>query len=131
MNLTRIQYFVEVAKRENILKDISDQPFVSISREESPGGYAQLLSQCAACGFRPNIVRETSTLESLLLCVETGIGVALIDPNTRLENDGMVRIVTIPDSDRNDLVAVWKAGRRNHMVEHLVTELSLSEGVPE
>ena len=41
----------------------------------------------------------TSSLESLLLCVEAGIGVALLDRNTRLEKSENVRIITIPNSD--------------------------------
>lgn len=114
-----------LAGKENLtLGDLKNEPFVAISKEESPGGYDQLLIQCASFGFYPNIVREASTLESLLLCVETGIGVALIDRNTRLENDESVRIVTIPESARSDVVAVWQADNFNPMVRHLVDELA-------
>lgn len=111
-------------KEELTLADLKNEPFVAISKEESPGGYDQLLIQCASAGFYPNIVREASTLESLLLCVETGIGVALIDRNTRLENDESVRIVTIPGSKRSDVVAVWQADNYNPMIRHLINELT-------
>ena len=110
-------------KTDLSLGDLKDEAFVAISKEESPGGYEQLLAQCAKFGFVPNIVREASTLESLLLCVETGIGVALIDRNTRLENDESVRIITIPDSERSDVVAVWQKDDFNPMVGRLVEEL--------
>lgn len=109
------------------LGDLKDEAFVAISREESPSGYDQLLEQCASFGFVPKIVREASTLESLLLCVETGLGVALIDRNTRLENDESVRIVAVPDSKRSDVVAVWQSGNFNSMVSHLVDELMEQE----
>ncbi len=114
-------------KPDLCLKDLKDEPFVAISREESPGGHEQLREQCARFGFVPNIVREAGTLESLLLCVETGLGVALIDRNTRLENDEQVRIVAIPDSKRSDVVAVWQRDNFNPMVSHLVEELLNSE----
>lgn len=114
-------------KADLSLADLKDELFVAIAKEESPSGYKQLLKQCANFGFTPNIVREASTLESLLLCVETGIGVALIDRNTRLENDESVRIITIPDSKRSDVVAVWQRDNYNPMVHHLVEELLQSE----
>ncbi len=113
-----------LAQKEQLtLEDLRDESFVAISKEESPSGYNQLLIQCADAGFYPNIVREASTLESLLLCVETGIGVALIDRNTRLENDNSVRIVTIPNSRRSDVLAVWQADNDNPMIQHLINEL--------
>lgn len=110
-------------KDELTLGDLRDEAFVAISKEESPGGFDQLVAQCGTAGFVPNIVREATTLESLLLCVETGIGVALIDRNTRLENDESVRIINIPGSRRSDVVAVWQADNYNPMVRHLVDEL--------
>lgn len=110
-------------KKDLSLADMKAESFVAISKDESPGGYDQLLIQCASCGFYPNIVREANTLESLLLCVETGIGVALIDRNTRLESNETVRIVTIPGSKRSDVVAVWQTDNFNPMIRHLIDEL--------
>ena len=64
-----------LARRDKLsIEDFRHEPFVAISREDSPGGYALLLDQCGRCGFVPNVVRETSTLESLFLCVEMGVG---------------------------------------------------------
>lgn len=116
-----------LAQKEDLtLADLKNEAFVAISKEESPAGYEQLIIQCASASFCPTIVREASTLESLLLCVETGIGVALVDRNTRLENAGAVRIVPMPGSRRSDVVAVWQAENFNPMVGHLVDELMRS-----
>lgn len=114
-----------LAGRENLtIEDFREEPFVAISREDSPGGYDLLLKQCGACGFTPNIVRETSTLESLFLCVEMGIGVAILDRNTRLERNDAVRLVTIPESAAAGLVAVWRRDNRNPMVKRLLGALT-------
>ncbi len=84
-----------LAKKEALtLYDLKDENFVVISRQESPGGYDRLMKSCAAMGFQPHIVREPRSLESLLLCVEMGVGIALLDQNTRLELSPY--IVTIP-----------------------------------
>jgi DNA-binding transcriptional LysR family regulator len=86
-----------LAQKENLsLLDLKDEPFVVISEQESPGGYRRLIESCAAYGFTPNIVRAPRSLESLLLCVEMGVGIAMLDQNTRLELSPY--IVTIPQN---------------------------------
>lgn len=111
-------------KEKLTIDDFREEPFVAISREDSPGGYDLLLEQCARSGFTPHIVRETSTLESLLLCVEMGVGVALLDRNTRLERNDAVRLITVPDSAAAGLVAVWRRDNQNPMIPRLVESLS-------
>lgn len=111
-------------KEKLTIDDFREEPFVAISREDSPGGYDLLLEQCARSGFTPHIVRETSTLESLLLCVEMGVGVALLDRNTRLERNDAVRLITVPDSAAAGLVAVWRKDNQNPMIPRLVEALS-------
>ena len=117
-------------KPDLCLEDLRGESFVAIAKEESSGGYDQLLIQCASAGFYPNIVREAGTLESLLLCVEMGLGVALIDRNSRLEHSESVRVVTIPDSLCSDVVAVWQADNYNPMIGHLIDELLVADEEP-
>lgn len=114
-----------LAMRDELsIEDFRNEPFVMISREDSPGGYRLLLEQCGQFGFKPNVVRETSSLESLLLCVEMGVGVSILDRNTRLERNDAVRLVTIPDSSAAGLVAAWRKDTQNPMVRRLVDTLA-------
>ena len=114
-----------LAGRDDLtIEDFRNEPFVAISRENSPGGYDLLLKQCAECGFTPNIVRETATTESLFLCVEMGMGVAILDRNTRLERNNALRIIDIPGSRSAGLVAVWRKDNRNPMVPALIQALT-------
>lgn len=105
------------------LSDLKNEPFVAISYNESPAGYRQLLSQCAAAGFEPKISRQANTLESLLLCVEAGMGISLLDCNTRLEHNESVRIVPMPGSAESHVVAVWQTANNNPAVRRLAEEL--------
>ena len=114
-----------LAGRDDLtIEDFRNEPFVAISRENSPGGYDLLLKQCAECGFTPNIVRETATTESLFLCVEMGMGVAILDRNTRLERNNALRIIDIPGSRAAGLVAGWRKDNRNPMVPALIQALT-------
>jgi len=105
------------------LADVKDEPFIAISSSESPAGYHQLFSQCAKAGFEPKISRQANTLESLLLCVEAGMGITLLDCNTRLEHNESVRIIPIPDSEESHVVAVWQTSNNNPAVRRLAEEL--------
>ncbi len=75
------------------------EDFVVISPQESPVGYERFILQCQKTGFTPNVVRQPRSLESLILCVEMGIGIALLNQNTRLSHDTNVRTVPIPGED--------------------------------
>ena len=114
-----------LAHRENLtMDDFRNEPFVAISREESPGGYNLLIKQCGESGFVPNIVRETATMESLFLCVEMGMGVAMLDRNTRLERNSSLRIIDIPESRAAGLVAVWRKDNHNPLIPVLIKSLT-------
>ena len=69
----------------------------------------------------PRIARQPRSLESVLLCVEAGIGVALLDPNVRLESHDVVRIVPLPGS-RNDVIIV---GLSAHMTPELAAVMDI------
>ena len=108
---------------------LADEDFVAISPEESPNGYALMVKQCQVHGFTPRIVRELTSLESLLLCVEAGMGIAILDRNTRLEKDSAVRMIPIPDSDFSHVSAIWLDANRNPVVRRLAKALSVNTKV--
>lgn len=106
---------------ELTIEELADEDFVVISPEESPRGFQQFIRQCEAAGFMPRIARQPRSLESVLLCVEAGIGVALLDPNVRLESHDVVRIVPLPSS-RNDVIIV---GLSAHMTPELAAVMDI------
>lgn len=109
------------------LDDFSKAPYVVISPKESYGGYEQLLRSCRRRGFEPNIVRLADSLDSLLFYVETGVGIAVLDRNTRLETDQDIRVIPIEDADTPDIVAVWSARNTNPNILRMVD--CLAEGM--
>lgn len=115
-------------KTELTLADLVNEDFVVISRQESPGGYQRLMDSCAGIGFTPNIVREPRSLESLLLCVEMGVGIAMLDQNTRLEMSPDV--VTIPQNAPPMAVVVAALKNEPHALVHRVMAL-LAQSSPE
>lgn len=113
------------AKIPNLtLCDLKDEDFVSISEEESPGGLSLLIKQCEACGFTPRIVRQFSSQESLMLAVETGLGVSILENYAMLFKSDTVRIVTLPESDFSHLCAIWLHQNSNAAIRTVVNALA-------
>ena len=90
------------------IRELAGEDFVVISPEESPVGYDRFIKQCQETGFTPRIVRQPRSLESLILCVEMGVGVALLDQYTRLMHGDLVRVIPIPDRDMYVVAACLK-----------------------
>lgn len=93
--------------------ELRHEPFVLIASKETPNGEEQFMSECTRFGFVPNLVRRPSSLESLLLCVEAGIGIALLDNNIRLDPGSPVRLVPVKDVPAMSFSAAWKKEREN------------------
>lgn len=104
------------AKDKICLSEVAHEPFVIISRNEAPN-YEHMERLCASHGFYPNIVCETPVLETLLLLVETGIGITILAQHTEAFAGPNVRFVEIANYDyRVDRVIAWKEANPNPLV---------------
>lgn len=106
------------------LNDLKNEAFVTISEQESPGGLRLLIKQCVGCGFKPKIVRQFSSQESLMLAVETGLGVTILENSAELFASNAVRIVPLPESDYSHLCAIWLEQNSNAAIRTVVGSLS-------
>lgn len=105
-----------MAAREAIeLADLKDENFLFIAREESPKAFDGTIDMCRRHGFTPNIVKQLPNVESLLLCVESGLGICLFDSTIRIYNSENFRIIEL-DDEAVDVVMAWKRENLNHVV---------------
>ncbi len=99
-----------LANRDRVsLSDCRGENFYIISRDESPKAFDSVVSLCLKNGFTPNIIRNCPNVESLLLNVETGQGIALMDNSIRLHKNSNFKIIDIQD----DMLDVVMARRRD------------------
>ena len=115
-----VAMFVSRMSRAADISELAAAPFVAISPKESFGGFEQLLRFCRARGFEPNIVRLADSLDSLLFYVEAGVGVAVLDRNTRLETDRNIRAIPLEDQEASDIVAVWRKNNTNPHIQKML-----------
>ena len=110
-----------IARRSAVsFGELRNQPFVLISSKETPRGEEQFMQECAKFGFEPTLVRRPSSLESLLLCVEAGIGIALLDNNIRLDTSTPVRLIPVKDLPSMSFSAAWKQERETPLLRALL-----------
>lgn len=104
------------------MEQLAGESFVVISPQESPVGYERFIEQCQESGFTPRVVRQPRSLESLILCVEMGVGIGILDQNIRLGPDSPVRTVPLPSGDMRVVAACLKNDFRP-VVQHVLTIL--------
>lgn len=68
-----------LARRRKIgLVDLADEDFVLYGPEIGTTGHDQILDHCAAVGFAPRIVQQTTDAQTTVALVAAGLGVSLI-----------------------------------------------------
>jgi DNA-binding transcriptional LysR family regulator len=64
------------------VKRLSGESFVLLDRQSSPGLYDEVLALCAG-NFSPHVVSEPNRLSTVLLLVESGIGISIVSGSAR------------------------------------------------
>lgn len=102
-----------LSKRESILiNDLKEEPFLAISRNESPNGFDRVINSCRRGGFTPKIEKQLPNIESILESVEAGMGVAIFDSNFKFSNNEDIKLFKI-DDDYIDVIMTWKKENMN------------------
>jgi DNA-binding transcriptional LysR family regulator len=112
-----------LAQRTSIaLEDLKEEKFVSISRETSPKGYESVVQLCEKHGFTPNIVKQLPNPESVLLCIEAGLGVFIFESTIKIPNEQNIKRFPIKD-DILSTVAAWKKENYNPAISLFVENI--------
>src|SRR5258706_7858433 len=93
------------------LKDVSGETFVEYYRRGSPALFGEVISTCRKAGFSPKVILEFGEMSSVILAVESGLGVSLTLGFFRglLSRESVLRQIK-PASSKIPLCAVWPAG---------------------
>jgi DNA-binding transcriptional LysR family regulator len=103
---------------------LAEETFIVISSEESPAGYAGFMAECKKYNFVPKTLQLVSSVENQMLHVETGVGIALLDRNTRLEKNPEVMFFNLPDSKGADVIIAWRKTDNNTILTLFIKALS-------
>ncbi|BBI32818.1 LysR family transcriptional regulator [Cohnella abietis] len=65
-------------KKELILSDLANEPFVILNRNNSPVLFDYFVLSCRQAGFSPHIVQEVANDQAVIGLVAAGVGIALV-----------------------------------------------------
>lgn len=116
-----------LSKSESLsFEDLSNETFVVLDREESPNAFDSTIAKCKKCGFTPKKVVQMPNVESILLSVESGLGVAIIDQQIRIYRRENFKLFEL-EGDPVSVVMAWKKSNlnpavslmNNYILEHI------------
>jgi DNA-binding transcriptional LysR family regulator len=97
-----------LAKRDVMLTELAGERLVMCERRMTPVLFDGFVAMCAAAGFSPNIVNQSSTWAGVLTLVEADEGVALVPSGVQhLRTKGVVYRPLVPGGLSLGLAAVW------------------------
>lgn len=106
------------------LATLSQENFIILSPEESPGLHNQIMSLCETNGFSPNIAKLSAFPENALLMVESAIGVAILPRHIEVYAGPELRFCDIAGSGTGfDLVVAWTEVHSNPAIPLFLQEL--------
>ena len=112
-------------KKAISLSDLRDEKFILISSTETQNGIHNFFRICSEFGFVPKLAHRPESLDDVILSVEAGMGVALLDQNVNLSSHSHLCVLPIEDIEPVEFVAVWKRDLENKKVEQLISILEL------
>ncbi|WP_026478470.1 LysR family transcriptional regulator [Alkaliphilus transvaalensis] len=110
------------------IKDLANERFIALDKRESPQGFNKTLLMCANSGFTPNIVSEPRLIQTVLLLVDAGIGIAILPKSLQANASPSLRFIDIEGEQAEDeLVVAWKKANSNPSIPLFLEELDKVE----
>lgn len=118
-----MHYTHPMAERESVyLSDFKEDTFLLISPEDSTEPALRVPELCKQEGFYPNI-KYAPNLETVMLWVEAGMGVAIINNYNSLSQNSNVRLVPCASLSHFELVAAWYQESNNPAISIMLEEM--------
>ncbi|MBP2643715.1 MAG: transcriptional regulator AlsR family [Firmicutes bacterium] len=107
-----------VKKRRIQLDQLENEKFVFFDNKSNPLGFNLILSKCRQAGFTPNIISESTSVESLLLLVEAEVGITILPQCYQSHATRNVRFIKLDNNESHPptLIAVWDPNNLNPAV---------------
>ncbi|WP_026938936.1 LysR family transcriptional regulator [Holophaga foetida] len=118
-----------LATREHLcIADLRDVPMVTMSAPDSGStGATWILERFLKRGFSPNVVRRTSSFETMLFLIESGLGVGFLTRQSALYYSNFKLLARdLEDEDLAvDLVLTWRGDNANPSLPLLLREFGI------
>lgn len=110
-----------LGQKENLtIEDLVQETLLLTSQEDSRAGYEHALSHFRAIDCAPLTVREAPNLATILLWIELGLGVGIINHHSSIAGNPDIRLIDeIPLGDASTCI-VWRKENNNPAITHFL-----------
>ena len=106
------------------MSDLADYPFILIVPNTYNLGVIHINYLCMNAGFTPNVAAMVSNINSLLLLVQSNVGVALVAETAKLVAPKGVKFFPIEGNEEDqlgtDITILWKTNNPNPAVHKFI-----------
>jgi DNA-binding transcriptional LysR family regulator len=107
---------------------LSKEPFIMFSKEDSPDYYNKIMSICEQRGFTPQVSHRTVHDNTIFKLVESGLGVAIVPNSFRHGLDLNIKFIELKNiTQEAKLSVVWSKGNRNMALKKFLNLLLIDE----
>ena len=104
--------------------ELAHEPLVMLDRKEAPQGYDHLITLFSNHGLIPNITTQTRRIETVLMLVEAGLGVAVLPQHLGVYANPSLRFIEIEEWQHTvEIVLAWKKTNSNPSIPLFLKEL--------
>ncbi len=109
------------------LSNLAHEPFIMLIKDPFLEGFKYTLELFGSRGFSPNIVRRTSRIDTLLMMVEMGLGIAILPRHTQIYANPTVHFIDLEgDDSRFDVIIAWKKNNTNPAILPFIKETEIA-----
>ncbi|MFD2646105.1 LysR substrate-binding domain-containing protein [Pseudomonas japonica] len=107
-----------LARRRDLrLDELSAEPFILVPRNTAPVLYDNIMAQCQAAGFDPQVRLYTQLQGTIVNLVAEGLGVSLVPSAMARSNLPGIRFFALADSPRIEFGISWHPDNGNPCLE--------------
>ena len=93
------------------LSDLAKEPFIGFCRECAPGLFDSIIGLCNRAGFSPQIIHDSSQINSVIRLVESGMGYSIVPTSVKHGYNVHVWFYELKDyPERAELALVYHPG---------------------
>lgn len=96
------------------LSDFKDETFIMTSTDDSEESSKLIIAECVRLGFYPK-VNFVPNIQTVMLLVESGVGVAILDGRNSLKLNPSVKFLSIDSHFEPYLTMVWHHNNKNQL----------------
>jgi len=111
-----------LARERNLLvKHLAGEPFIAYGRRWAPAFYERWTGICRNAGFTPTVVQETGEMETALVLVGAGLGVAILPEGITRRSRRTLKIKVLNREKTYSEIGIATArDRQTPLVQHLI-----------